>query len=130
MRNRIIAGLVLAAALVAPVFADSPFVGKWTATAAAPTGPAAEIVTVTQTGSGYAITAKLVNPAPQQPEAGPGHDIVLEGDQFTYKRTVTVGTTDIVITYTGVISGDTFTGTVEMAGFKMGYTGVRIKDGA
>lgn len=129
MRNRMIIGFVLALAMAAPALADSPFLGKWTATAAAPTGPASETVTVVEAGDGYAISAKLVAPSPGQPEAGPGHDIVLDGDHFSYQRTVTIGETSIGITYSGIVSGDTFTGTVEMAGFKMAYTGVRIKDG-
>ena len=129
MRNRMIPAIALCLAMAAPAFADSPFLGKWTATAAAPTGPAAETVTVSRASDGYAISAKLVAPAPGQPEAGPGHDIVLDGDKFSYKRTVSIGGTDVVISYAGTVSGDTFTGTVEMAGFKMAYTGVRIKDG-
>ena len=40
-----------------------------------------------------------------------------------------IGTSEIVITYTGVVSGDTFTGTVEMANVKIPFTGVRIRDG-
>ncbi len=123
-------GLALIAGFVSPVFAaDSPFLGKWTATAAAPTGNASEIVTVVKTASGYAITAKLVEPAPGQPEAGPGKDIVLEGNNFTYKRTVAIGTSELMITYSGVVSGDTFTGVIELASVKIPFTGVRIKEG-
>jgi hypothetical protein len=34
----------------------------------------------------------------------------------------------IVITYTGVVSGDTFAGTAEIGGMgKLAYTGVRVK---
>ncbi len=123
-------GLAFIAGLVSPVFAaESPFVGQWTATAAAPTGNASEIVKVAKTANGYTITAKLVDPAPGQPEAGPGKDIVLEGDHFSYKRTVAIGDSELVITYTGVVSGDTFTGTIEMASVKIPFTGVRIKHG-
>jgi hypothetical protein len=128
MRNRTFIGLVLAVALAAPALAESPFLGKWTATAAAPTGPASETVTVTKSATGYAIEAKLVQPTPGQPEAGPGKDIVLEGNNFSYKRTVAIGNQEVVITYTGVVSGDTFTGTVDIGGAaKLPYTGVRIK---
>ncbi|MET0282062.1 MAG: hypothetical protein ABW278_13205 [Steroidobacteraceae bacterium] len=120
-------GLAFIAGLVSPVFAaESPFLGQWTATAAAPTGNASEIVTVVKTASGYAITAKLVDPAPGQPEAGPGKDIVLEGDRFSYRRTVAIGDSELVITYTGVVSGDTFSGAIEMAAVKIPFTGQRI----
>ena len=47
-------GLALVAGFVAPVLAaESPFVGKWTATAAAPGGPASEIVTVARVADGW-----------------------------------------------------------------------------
>jgi hypothetical protein len=125
-------GLAFIAGITSPVFAaESPFVGKWTATAAAPTGPASETVTVVKTDDGYEVTAKLIDPTPGQPEAGPGKDIVLEGDHFTYKRIVSIGGGELVITYTGVISGDTFTGTVALGEIaKYPYTGVRVKEGA
>ena len=123
-------GLALIAGFVSPVFAaDSPFLGKWTATAAALTGNASEIVTVVRTTDGYAITSQLVAPTPGQPEAGPGKDIVLEGDHFSYKRIVAIGGNDIVITYSGVVSGDMFTGAIELASVKIPFTGVRIREG-
>lgn len=129
MRTRILTGIVLAMALAAPALAESPFVGRWTATAAAPTGPASETVTVVKTSEGYEITAKLVDPMPGQPEAGPGRQIVLEGDSFSYQRAVVFGDSELVITYTGVVSGDTFTGEVDIGGMgKFAYTGVRITD--
>jgi hypothetical protein len=123
-------GLALIAGVVAPVFAaDSPFLGKWTATAAAPTGNASEIVTVLKTAGGYSITAQLVEPTPGQPEAGPGRDIVLEGDHFSYKRTVAIGGNELVFTYSGIVSGDRFSGVIEVASVKIPFTGVRIREG-
>jgi hypothetical protein len=123
-------GLAFIAGWVAPAFAaDSPFLGKWNATAAAPTGDASEIVTVVRAADGYAITARLVTPTPGQPEAGPGKDIVLEGDRFSYKRTVAIGTSELVITYSGVVTGDEFTGTIELASVKIPFSGVRIREG-
>lgn len=128
MQFRKVLGFVAAFGLMAPVFAESPFLGKWTATAAAPTGNVSETVNVEKASDGYAITAKLLEPTPEQPEAGPGRDIVLEGNNFSYKRTLSLGGNEIVITYTGIVSGDTFTGMVDIAGMaKVPYTGVRIK---
>jgi len=34
-----------------------------------------------------------------------------------------------VLTYTGVVSGDKFTGTAEVGGFQVPYNGVRAKAG-
>jgi hypothetical protein len=113
----------LAATFAAPAFGQS-FVGEWTATATTGGGEIAETITVVKTADGYAITAKLVVPT-GGPEAGPGEEIVLDGDNFSYKRRIG----DLVFIYTGVVSGDTFTGTAEIAGFKVPYNGVRNKDG-
>ena len=130
MRITAALAFVLFSALAAPAFGQS-LVGTWTATADAPGGKASETVTVVKTADGYAITAKLIGAPEGSPEAGPGTDIVINGDSFSYKRTLAIGSDKLVITYTGVVSGDTFTGTVEIGEFgKVPYTGVRINDGA
>jgi hypothetical protein len=127
MRITTAVALVLVTAFAAPAFGQS-FVGEWTATAKSPAGDASETVKVVKTSNDYEITAKLVNAAPGTPEAGPGTDIVLDGDRFSYKRKVTVGNDSLVITYTGVVSGDTFTGTVQLGDFgTIPYVGVRVK---
>jgi hypothetical protein len=136
MRIKKASGFVMFAAFAIPAFvapamaAEAPaFVGEWTATADAPTGKVSETVTVVKTGEGYAITGKLVIPGPEgSPEGGPGTDIVLDGNNFTYKRTVATPGGPFVITYTGVVSGDTFTGEIQLGDFgKIPYNGVRIK---
>ena len=125
MRITTALGLVLVVAFAAPAFGQS-FVGEWTGTAQTPGGGVSETVTVVKTKDGYAITAKLVVPMPGLPEAGPGTEIVLNGDSFSYKRAVPGG--DLVITYTGVVSGDTFTGKADLGAFgSVPYTGVRIR---
>jgi hypothetical protein len=137
MRNNSVLGLALVATFVAPFLmaptlaadATSPFVGEWTATAVVPTGNVSETLKVVKTADGYAITAKLVVPDPNgSPEAGPGTDIVINGNNFTYKRTVGTQGGPFVITYSGVVSGDTFTGEIQLGELgKIPYTGVRIK---
>lgn len=95
MRISAASGVVLLVALVAPVRAvpaQAPpsFLGEWTATATTPAGDVSETVTVVKTDKGYSITVKPVVPPPEgSPEAGPGTDIVLDGDEFSYKRSVT-----------------------------------------
>lgn len=45
-------------------------------------GEVSETLTVRTIDEGYQITAKLVEPLPEgMPEAGPGTDIVLDGDR-------------------------------------------------
>src|SRR5262245_50932252 len=115
--------LVLVAAFAAPAFGQS-LVGQWTATAVTPAGNVSETLTVVKTAEGYAITAKLVAPD-GKPQAGPGTDIVLDGDKFSYKRTVKMPDGPLVITYAGTVSGDKFTGTVNLGGFaETPYIGV------
>src|SRR5688500_6494548 len=132
MRITAASGFVLLVALVAPVRAvpaQAPsFLGEWTATASTPAGDVSETVTVVKTDRGYAITAKSAVPAPEgSPEAGPGTDIVLDGDRFSYQRSITAPGWTIVNTYAGVVSGSTFTGTAELGGFEVPYTGVRVR---
>ena len=120
-------GIVLGAALATPAFGQS-FVGEWTATATTPGGDIAEIITVVKTDDGYSVIAKLAAPT-GNPEAGPGENIALDGDNFSYTRKLSFPGGEVVLTYVGVVSGDTFTGTAEMGGFKVPYNGVRNKDG-
>ena len=131
MRITAASGFVLLVTLMAPVRAvpaqGQSFLGEWTATASTPGGDVSETVTAVKTDKGYAITVKPVVPPPEgSPEAGPGTDIVLDGDKFSYKRSVTGPGWTIVITYVGVVSGNTFTGTAELGGFEVPYTGVRV----
>ena len=131
MRIRSAAGFVLLLALMAPAFATEAraqsFLGEWTATAETPAGGGSETLTVVKTEKGYAISAKLVGADEGTPTAGPGTDIVLESDRFSYKRSVPTPDGPVVLTYTGVVSGDTFKGTADLAGFAVPYTGVRVK---
>lgn len=119
--------LVLAAsALAAPVSAQS-FLGTWTATAITPQGAFSEELTATKTGDGYAIAVLTIDPLPEgTPEAGPGVDIELDGDNFSYKRKVALPDgTELAVAYTGTVTGDTFTGEVDIAGYVVPCTGVR-----
>lgn len=119
--------LVVAALAAVPASAQS-FVGQWSVTAKPPQGPEAhELVTASKTADGYTVTAKLVGDvAPGTPEAGPGYEIALDGDKFTYKRNVNFNGDTVVITYSGTVSGDTFAGTINLGGFELPFEGVRV----
>jgi hypothetical protein len=120
--------LVLLTAFAAPAFGQS-FVGQWTATAVTPGGNVSETLSVLRTGDGFEIRAELIEPVPEgTPKAGAGTDIVVDGSKFSFKRTVITPDGPLVITYTGTVSGDTFTGTVNLGGVaEAPYNGVRIK---
>ncbi len=128
MRKFAVLGLVLAAAIATPAFAQS-FVGQWTATAHLDGGAeVSEILNLTKTASGFAITAQPPAGAPAgSPQAGPGTNIMLDGDKFSYDRSVDVGQGNtIVINYSGVVSGNTFTGAAQLGGMPIPYSGVRV----
>ncbi len=132
MRITVASGMVCFLALVAPMIAtpaQAPsFLGEWTATARTPGGDFSETLRVVRSDKGFAISAKRVGDWPDGPEAGPGTDIVLNGDKFSYKRSVTTPDGTLVISYSGIVSGDTFTGTVDLGGLaEAPYTGTRIR---
>ena len=129
MRNRAAWGLVVVATLVAAPAFGQTFIGEWTATATTPGGEVSETLSVVKTAGGYAITARLVGVPEGTPTAGPGKDIVLDGDRFSYKRTIATPDGELVLTYSGVVSGDKFTGKAEVSGFEVPYNGVRTKTG-
>ena len=114
--------------LAAPAFGQS-FVGEWTATATAPGGEVSEALSVVKTAGGYAVTAKLIGAAAGTPTAGPGTDVVLDGDRFSYKRTITKPDCDVVFTYAGVLSAATLTGLGDVAGFQLRDNDVLTKLG-
>jgi hypothetical protein len=106
-----------------PAFAES-FVGEWIATAEVPGGGVSEALIVQKSESGYSVAVKLLDSMPGIPEASPGLDIKIDGDRFSYTRTIG----ELKIVYAGVVSGDTFAGTVSMGGTEIPYTGVRRTD--
>ena len=123
MRITAVLASVLLAGLAAPAFGQS-FVGSWTATADSPAGKVSETITCVKTKDGFSITAKLIGVPEGTPTAGPGTDIVLNGNNFSYKRSVG----DLVCAYSGVVSGNTFTGTAQVGEYKVPYNGVRVSD--
>ena len=126
MRTLALSTLLAVMALAAPVSAQS-FVGEWRASAQAPDGLISETITVEKSGEGYAITSRDVDPPPVEGmTAGPGTDIVIEGDTFSFKRIVKTPQGDLEIVYKGTVSGDSFTGTGEIMGFSVPYNGVRL----
>ena len=120
MRITTALAFVLVTTFSAPTFAQS-FVGEWTASAETPGGTVSETIKVAKAGDSVTITAHVVGLPEGAPEAGPGTDVVLNGDRFSYKRSIG----DLVITYTGVVSGDTFTGEAAIGDAKVPYNGVR-----
>jgi hypothetical protein len=126
MRKSAIAGFMLAATLATPAFSQA-LVGQWTATAHVQDTDVSEKLTVTKSGDGYAIGSKAVAAQEGAPEAGPATNVKLDGNNFSYTRSLDLGGNKIDIVYRGTVSGDTFTGTAEVGDTKIPYTGVRAK---
>ena len=85
---------------------------------------------MTRAGDGYAVKAKMAQPLPEgTPEAGPGTNIKLDGDHFSYTRTVTTPGGSLNVDYSGTVSGDSFAGKVVLGGGEYPYTGVRVRSG-
>jgi hypothetical protein len=127
MRITAVLTFIVVAGLASPAFAQS-FVGTWTASADSPAGKVSETVKCVKTKDGFAITAKLVGAPEDTPQAGPGMEIVVNGDSFSYKRTLSTPQGDLVITYSGTVSGNTFAGMAQIGDFKVPYNGVRVTD--
>jgi hypothetical protein len=121
--------LFIAAAVVAAPASAQSFVGEWRATAEVPDGTfISETISVEKLSDGYSITVRdLDPPSPDGTTAGPGIDIVIEGDTFSYKRIARTPQGDLEIVYKGTVEGDSFTGTGEIGGFSVPYNGVRTK---
>jgi hypothetical protein len=122
--------LALAAAIIlqAPAVAQS-FLGEWKATAHSPGVEVSEFLSVTRTDDGYEITVESADPVPEgTPQAGPGVEIQIDGAHFSYKRVLSTSGGEIEITYEGIVSGDTFRGTVDLGFVAAPYAGVRIKN--
>jgi len=127
MRILHVIAFLSAAGLAAPASAQE-FLGTWSATATTPGGDVFEELTVVEEGDGYAVTGKLVGASAGGPEGGPGYEVKLEGDSFTYKRAVKIPDGDLAISYAGTVEGDSFTGTAQIEGFPpVPYKGVRAK---
>jgi hypothetical protein len=117
-------GLFVLAAFATPALGQS-FLGQWTATAHTPGADVHETLNVTRTADGYAVAAKAIGVPEGTVEAGPGEKVMLDGNNFSYERSLVIQGGSIVISYAGVVSGDTFEGTAKLGETSVAYTGVR-----
>lgn len=123
MRGIAVMGYLSALAVTAPATGQS-FLGEWVATARVGDNDVSEKVSVSRAGDGYSVTAKLLTQT-EAPQAGPGLNVKLDGDRFSYVRALNLGGNSVEITYSGVVDGDIFTGEAEVGGNKIPYNGVR-----
>lgn len=116
----------------APVLAqDSPVVGTWNTEAVTDFGTFAAEMTVSERADGYAI--QFVDaPMEGAPADAPSmestiSDIVINGSDFSFKRSLTTPQGPMDLNYTGSVEGDTLTATVGSQMGEMSVTGTRAQ---
>lgn len=124
MRN--IATLAIGLALVsAPAYAASPVDGSWDVVLTAPQGVFESTVTFQETADGYAVT--VIDAASGAPEAS---DVTVEGDSFSFTRTLDFGRGAEAYVYSGTVNGDELSGAVASPIGAMTFTGARQAEAA
>ncbi len=126
---RIIATAIAAAgmATASPALAQS-LVGTWDATVVVEgMGEFTETLTVSESGDGYSVVGEPTGAAAAMPGAGPSPatNVTLDGDTFSFRRTIDTPQGAMEMTYSGTVEGDSFTGVVDMGFGQMAYSGVR-----
>ena len=129
------AALVAGASLMAvPAWAQSsPVVGTWNTQAVTDFGTFKSKMIVAQAGGAYTVEMQDV-PAEGAPPAegaggmtpGPITDVVVDGANFSFKRTLTTPQGAMSLSYTGKVEGDNLTAEVDTGQFgKLPVTGTR-----
>ena len=116
-KTRLIAAA--AAALAASAAFAEGLVGTWTLTGEGRDGPTTSELTVTEADGGYAGsltgrrgTAEL-------------ESVTVDGDSFSFVITMQTRMGDLELTYSGTVSGDTLTASIETPMGSRPVTGVR-----
>ena len=117
------AALVAGASLMAvPGFAQSsPLLGTWDTQAVTDFGTFKSTMTIASAGDSYSIDIKDVpiEGAPAAPPSPPGAiiDVMVDGQNFSFKRKLTTPQGEMTMTYTGKVEGDSLTAQVDTGGF-------------
>jgi hypothetical protein len=114
---RYAAAFAAASLLAAPALAQgSPAVGSWATEAMTDFGTFKATLTIAQSGDGYTI--EMVDVPQTGPDGQPApamastiSDVSVEGDKFSFKRTIDFQGQAIVLNYSGTVEGDTLTAT-------------------
>ena len=104
---------VTAAVMVAPALAQSsPVVGSWDTEAVTDFGTFKATLTVTEVNGAYAIEMTDV-PAEGAPPPGASSisEVMVNGADFSFKRTIDFQGQPIVLNYTGTVDGNALTAT-------------------
>jgi hypothetical protein len=117
-RKTILGALALGAALTAtPALAQgSPALGSWATEAVTDFGTFKSTITIAQAGSAY--TVAMVDVPQTGPDGQPApapastiSDVVVNGANFSFKRTIDFQGMPIILNYTGTVDGNNLTAT-------------------
>lgn len=111
--------LAAAALLLAPAALAAGLVGTWTLTGEGRDGPTTSELTVTEADGGYAGTVT------GQRGTAELQSITVDGDSFSFVITMQTRMGDLDLTYSGTVSGDTLTASIETPMGSRPVTGVR-----
>jgi hypothetical protein len=118
MRNIAIAiGLILVSA---PAYAASSATGSWDVVVTAVQGVFPSTVTFEETDEGYAITVDDAALGPRE-----ASDVTVDGDSFSFTRTLDFGRGPEAYVYSGTVEGDAMTGAVDSSIGAMTFAGTR-----
>ena len=106
-----------ATVIAAPAYAQaSPVLGSWDTEAVTDFGTFKSTLTIAQSGGGY--TVQMVDVPQTGPDGQPApamastiSDVVVNGSDFSFKRTIDFQGQAIVLTYTGKVDGNAMTAT-------------------
>jgi hypothetical protein len=97
----------------APALAESsPVVGSWKVLAKTPMGDFEGVLTFAKNGDAYSVD---IQDAPMPGAEGPPpedviSDVVVDGNAFSFKRSLTTPQGPLDLTYTGKVEGDSLAG--------------------
>ena len=133
MKKLSFAALAFAASIfAAPAMAqDSAVVGTWDTEAVTDFGTFASTMIVAEGDDGYTI--EMIDVAPEAGAAAPPEsesaisDVVVDGDNFSFKRSMTTPQGAMDLSYTGAVEGDALTASIASDFGAIAVTGTRAE---
>ncbi|TIX51020.1 hypothetical protein [Alteraurantiacibacter aquimixticola] len=135
MNKALFAALAFGGALAATPAAaqETPVLGAWNTEAVTDFGTFAAVLTVAEAEDGYTVTmvdqapAGGAGAAPPPPMESTISDVVVDGNSFSFKRSMTTPQGPMDLSYTGSVEGDALTAQVASDFGNIPVTGTRAE---